>query len=203
MTLVRNITIILIFLIGFSILLYSSNQTGQNNLTSERATQLVLENAVQTLPGNSFTVLSVQKSNESGKWDVQLKAVKSDPTCPNVLIRSYTVPPFDNYRDEKRVVNCKVSGNLVYEEEAIIASKENADVKNAISQGATSQAVKITQSSYPVQSKCSNCFYAQFLNGLISKNAALKTKTFFIVEWKSDYSVVLVALDEQGKFIGK
>ncbi len=203
MTLIKIFSAAIILMAAtVSVLLLSNQSPGKNPaLSEEKVKQLTLENAIQTLPNYQFSILKVEKQDD--KWHVQIKAVKNDPNCPNVLIREYFSPPFDNFRDEKRIVNCKINGNLIFEEEAIIASQGDPDVKKIMSDSATSKAIKFTPSTFATLSQCTGCFYDDMLLELSARGLDASQKTFFVVEWSNEKSRVLIALDEKAGIIGK
>ena len=154
--------------------------------------QFVLEDARSEYPAASIEVLAAEKIGST--WQVDVKIARdAHSKCPKLIKRYYTFPPM-YFREEVLNDRCAAGGQIVFPEEAILASAGVQAVKN-LPDSVEANARLYSAEEIGALQECISC--SQFEE--FSK--ALGRQKTWIVSWTYGGSVLYVALDGNGNVL--
>lgn len=154
--------------------------------------QFVLEDTRNDYPSAAVEVLSAGKKD--GQWEVDVKIARdAHSKCPKLIKRYYTFPPV--YAREE-VINdrCTTGGQIIYREEAILASAQLPAVKS-LPDTVEANARLYSAEEIAALQECGICSKLEdFAKGLERQKA-------WIVSWSSGDTTLYVAVDDYGRIV--
>jgi len=137
-----------------------------------------------------FKPFTTNYSNSTNQWTVVVKITLSPHSeCPVVLIRTYQLLPIRHGLDKGATENCVVGAPIVFEEEAIIASKAGLQVDFLA--GAYACGYKLPLEEPRVLDYCPDANLQELREFASSAEGAT-----WIVEWRAAGEKKLVALND-------
>lgn len=168
--------------------------------SKEEAVRFVLEdlNSDPALaPGSErfFTPFSANYSNSTGQWTVVVKiTLNPHSECPTVLIRSYQLLPIRHGLDKAVTQGCTTGEPIVFEEEAIIASRP------ALQSDFTARAYACGY-KLPIDEAQALAYCADADADALKAFAASAPGAAWLAEWRVGGETKLVALDGQKRIL--
>ncbi|MBI5635613.1 hypothetical protein HY993_01470 [Candidatus Micrarchaeota archaeon] len=198
MVLLKRVALIVVVILAIAIA-YSFTSKAQSVATAADAKAIVLED-LKSDPlfsaNGLYSVYSIEYLNSSGQWEVKTKITLSPHSaCPQVYLRDYKLLPISPSLNKQVVKDCTANTPLALPEEAIIASKDLIQVKALSSPQACGYSLPLN----PVDAAeyCPFADYAQLRQFADS----LQSNARFVTEWRSNQTILRIALDENANVL--
>ena len=167
----------------------------------QSAIDFVLKDVSGTYPNATIQVTNAEMVGNRWKVDVKI-SLDAHTACPTVFVRNYELLPI-YFREQQRIKDCKVTGSIVFEEEAVAASAKSGAASAAAAQGALGYATYVSMASIEEFRNCTTCSPA-FPDRFKDLLGSIAPQNAWVVEWKSPANPdVLIALDERGEILAQ
>lgn len=147
-----------------------------------------------------YSVFLASYSNATGQWTVVVKVTESPHSqCPRVLVRTYNLLPIRRGVDKIAAAYCSVGKPIAYAEEAISATRRDADVTSLVRSGASACGYSLPLLPEEVSFYCPD----SDLIGLQQAVASFSSEARWAVEWRSQGGSLVLEVDSDGNIVSR